>query len=121
MSRTVAEELVETLAEAGVRRIYGLECDSGQAAPTAPLREIATLDAAISRWEGEGGAGSHRAQPGHVQEPGQSPGGPQIPEATRPQLNNQYVKPTDDRVRGTLENIGRTIIPTFNVRIGWLI
>ena len=29
---------------------------SGQAAPTAPLREIATLDAAISRWESEGGA-----------------------------------------------------------------
>lgn len=46
---------------------------------------------------------------------------PQIPEATRQQLNNQYVKPTDDRVRSTLETIGRTIIPTFNVRIGWLI
>jgi hypothetical protein len=46
---------------------------------------------------------------------------PQIPEATRQQLNNQYVKPTDDQVRGTLETIGRTIIPTFNVRIGWLI
>src|ERR1035437_9538419 len=46
---------------------------------------------------------------------------PQIPEATRQQLNNQYVKPTDDQVRGTLENIGRSIIPTFNVRIGWLI
>jgi hypothetical protein len=46
---------------------------------------------------------------------------PQIPEATRLQLNNQYVKPTDDQVRGTLETIGRTIIPTFNVRIGWLI
>jgi hypothetical protein len=46
---------------------------------------------------------------------------PQIPEATRQQLNNQYVKPTDDQVRSTLETIGRTIIPTFNVRIGWLI
>ena len=46
---------------------------------------------------------------------------PQIPEATRQQLNNQYVKPTDDKVRGTLETIGRTTIPTFNVRIGWLI
>jgi hypothetical protein len=46
---------------------------------------------------------------------------PQIPEATRQQLNNQYVKPTDDQVRGTLQTIGRTIIPTFNVRIGWLI
>jgi hypothetical protein len=56
MSRTVAEELVETLAQAGVQRIYGLECTSGQAAPTAPPREIATLDAAISRWESEGGA-----------------------------------------------------------------
>ena len=32
------------------------ECASGQAAPTAPLREIATLDAALSRWESEGGA-----------------------------------------------------------------
>lgn len=46
---------------------------------------------------------------------------PQIPAATRQQWNNQYVKPTDDRVRSTLETIGRTIIPTFNVRIGWLI
>ena len=29
--------------------------------------------------------------------------------------------PSDDRLRSTLETIGRTIIPTFNVRIGWLI
>ena len=49
------------------------------------------------------------------------PADPQIPEATRQQLINQYVKPTDDQVRGTLETIGRTITPTFNVRIGWLI
>ena len=56
MSKTVAEELVETLALAGVQRIYGLVGASFQAAPTASLREIATLDAAISRWESEGGA-----------------------------------------------------------------
>jgi hypothetical protein len=46
---------------------------------------------------------------------------PQIPAATRQQLTNQYLTPTDNQVRGTLETIGRTIIPTFNVRIGWLL
>jgi hypothetical protein len=46
---------------------------------------------------------------------------PQIPAATRQQLKDQYVTPTDNQVRGTLETIGRTIIPTFTVRIGWLL
>jgi len=30
----------------------------GEGVPTAPMREIATLHAAISRWESEGGATS---------------------------------------------------------------
>jgi hypothetical protein len=46
---------------------------------------------------------------------------PQIPAATRQQLTDKYVTPTDNQVRSTLETIGRTIIPTFNLRIGWLL
>ena len=46
---------------------------------------------------------------------------PQIPAATRQQLADKYVTPTDNQVRSTLETIGRTIIPTFNVRLGWLL
>jgi hypothetical protein len=46
---------------------------------------------------------------------------PQIPAATRQQLTDQYVTPTDNQVRSTLQTIGRTLLPTFNMRIGWLL
>ena len=33
----------------------------------------------------------------------------------------QFVAPNDKKVRDTLDKIGRTPLPTFNVRIGWLL
>jgi hypothetical protein len=37
------------------------------------------------------------------------------------QVTDPYVAPNNERVRDTLESIGRTILPTFNLRIGWLL
>ena len=34
---------------------------------------------------------------------------------------DRYVGPIDEEVGGTLKRIGRTIIPTFHVRMGWLL
>jgi hypothetical protein len=34
---------------------------------------------------------------------------------------DQYVKPHEEEVRSTLEKIGRTPIPTVNLRLGWLL
>lgn len=33
----------------------------------------------------------------------------------------RYMQPTDERVRETLERVGRTVLPTFNIRMGWLL
>jgi hypothetical protein len=38
-----------------------------------------------------------------------------------PALVEQYLVPNDQKVRDTLEKIGRTPIPTINLRIGWLL
>jgi hypothetical protein len=34
---------------------------------------------------------------------------------------DQYVEPNNEKVRDTLETIGRAIVPTINLRVGWLL
>ena len=36
-------------------------------------------------------------------------------------LEGEYVQPIDDSVKDTLETIGRSVIPTANLRIGWIL
>jgi hypothetical protein len=36
-------------------------------------------------------------------------------------LPAQLVTPNDDKVRSTLDNIGRTTLPTVNIKVGWLL
>ena len=46
------------------------------------------------------------------------------PEASNPALKqfiDPYITGNDQKVRDSLEKVGRTIIPTFNFRIGWLL
>ena len=33
----------------------------------------------------------------------------------------KFVEPNDEKVRDTLETVGRAIVPTLNLRIGWLL
>jgi len=42
------------------------------------------------------------------------------PQQVRDQVRSQLVEPNDEKVRDTLETIGRTPIPTVNLRVGWL-
>jgi hypothetical protein len=44
-----------------------------------------------------------------------------IPEQFRSQIETQYVAPNDAKVRSSLDKIGRTPIPTFGIKIGWLL
>jgi hypothetical protein len=43
-----------------------------------------------------------------------------VPQVVQEQIVAQFVTPNDRKVRDTLHKIGRTVIPTFNLRIGWL-
>lgn len=43
-----------------------------------------------------------------------------IPQAYRTQAQ-QFIGPNDQKVKDTLGTIGHTILPTFNLRIGWLL
>lgn len=43
------------------------------------------------------------------------------PSALVEAVQSRLLDPTDQKVRSTLESIGRTPIPTVNVRIGWLL
>lgn len=36
-------------------------------------------------------------------------------------IRTQFMEPTDKKVYDTLQTIGRTPLPTFNIRIGWLL
>jgi hypothetical protein len=45
---------------------------------------------------------------------------PGTPAAVASGIQAQYVKPNDDKVRSTLDKIGRSPYPTFNIKIGWL-
>ena len=42
------------------------------------------------------------------------------PGAIANEIQSQYVAPNDKKVRDTLQTIGRTPLPTFNLKIGWL-
>jgi hypothetical protein len=44
-----------------------------------------------------------------------------VPAGIPQPIVDQYVTPNDQKVRDTLNAIGRTTIPTFNLRIGWLL
>lgn len=42
---------------------------------------------------------------------------PQVPQ----QFRDQYITPNDQKVQDTLNSLSRTVIPTLNLRVGWLI
>jgi hypothetical protein len=44
-----------------------------------------------------------------------------VPASVPPMLVDQYVTPNDKKVQDTLDKVGRTILPTLNLRLGWLI
>lgn len=44
-----------------------------------------------------------------------------VPAWVPPPLVDTYVTPTDEKVRQTLDKVGQTPLPTFNLRIGWLL
>jgi hypothetical protein len=44
-----------------------------------------------------------------------------VPSSVPPQVVDMYVKPNDKKVQDTLDTVGRTILPTLNLRVGWLI
>ncbi|HEX3849463.1 MAG TPA: hypothetical protein VHW01_00770 [Polyangiaceae bacterium] len=44
-----------------------------------------------------------------------------IPPAYRSQIQKTYIDPNDAKVRSSLDKIGRTPIPTFNIKIGFLL
>jgi hypothetical protein len=44
-----------------------------------------------------------------------------LPSAVPQPVIDQYVKPNDKKVQDTLDTVGRTILPTLNLRIGWMI
>ncbi len=44
-----------------------------------------------------------------------------VPPALPQAVVDQYVKPNDKKVQDTLDKVGHTILPTLNVRIGWLL
>lgn len=44
-----------------------------------------------------------------------------LPAAVPQQVIDQYVKPSDKKVQDTLDTVGRTILPTLNIRAGWMI
>jgi hypothetical protein len=44
-----------------------------------------------------------------------------VPRTTPPEVVARYVKPNDKKVQDTLDTVGRTILPTLNLRVGWLL
>jgi hypothetical protein len=44
-----------------------------------------------------------------------------LPDGIPPEIIDQYVEPNNEKVRDTLETIGRAIVPTLNLRIGWFL
>lgn len=44
-----------------------------------------------------------------------------VPPSVPPEVVDQYVKPNDKKVQDTLDTVGHTILPTLNLRVGWLI
>jgi hypothetical protein len=46
---------------------------------------------------------------------------PTTPQQLVDQIHSQLLDPNDQKVRSTLQTIGRAPLPTFNLRVGWLI
>ncbi|MET0790946.1 MAG: hypothetical protein ABW061_05450 [Polyangiaceae bacterium] len=46
---------------------------------------------------------------------------PNLNEPAKSYVQATYIKPNDDKVRSTLDTIGRTPLPTFNLKIGWFL
>ncbi|MEO6603531.1 MAG: hypothetical protein ABIQ16_26845 [Polyangiaceae bacterium] len=46
---------------------------------------------------------------------------PNLPEQAKSYVQATYIKPNDEKVRSTLDTIGRTPLPTFNLKIGWFL
>jgi hypothetical protein len=46
---------------------------------------------------------------------------PQLPPGIPPAIIDQYIKPNNDKVQDTLNTIGHAIVPTLNLRVGWLL
>jgi hypothetical protein len=46
---------------------------------------------------------------------------PGVPGPIANEVRTRYINPNDERVRSTLEKIGRTPLPTFNFKIGWFL
>lgn len=44
-----------------------------------------------------------------------------IPPALEDQVRTNYINPNDEKVRRTLDTVGRTPLPTFNFKIGWFL
>lgn len=44
-----------------------------------------------------------------------------VPQPIIDAYRQQYVEPTDREVRDTLERLGRSVIPTVNLRLGWIL
>jgi hypothetical protein len=44
-----------------------------------------------------------------------------VPEQAKELVQSTYIKPNDEKVRSTLDTIGRTPLPTFNLKIGWFL
>lgn len=44
-----------------------------------------------------------------------------VPAQVPQQIRDQYVTPNDQKVQDTLNSMSRTVIPTLNLRVGWLI
>lgn len=44
-----------------------------------------------------------------------------LPPAAQSVVQTQYINPNDEKVRSTLDKIGRTPLPTFNLKIGWFL
>jgi hypothetical protein len=45
----------------------------------------------------------------------------QVPAVIPDQIREKYITPNDAKVRSSLDKIGRTPIPTFGIKIGWLL
>jgi len=44
-----------------------------------------------------------------------------IPPALENEVRTRYINPNDEKVRQTLDTVGRTPLPTFNFKIGWFL
>ena len=44
-----------------------------------------------------------------------------VPDGVPPGVVDAYIAPNDQKVYDTLQKVGRTTVPTINVRIGWLL